>query len=195
VRTLKLLAVYLVVVLVLGATATSAAAHKKVLVLKEEGQPVPVGTELGVELEMAPTCIVAWRGHMSVNDASSDKVTLEPVEQSCTVSELYPSYLHASADEVEMIGTGREKASIRGSFRWDHEQERPGPYCEDESMQLKGHLKTAGLAQMRVAGHATLVRHGVGGGICHKRAIFPYVQVTVLGHNGKPLETELMTPP
>jgi hypothetical protein len=130
---------------------------------------------------------------MAVNDASADKVTVEPVEQSCTLLELYPSLLHASADEVEMIGTGREKASIRGSFRWDHEQGRPGPYCEDESMQLKGHLKTAGLAELRVKGRAMLVRHGNGGGICKKRAIFPYVQVTVTGHNGKPLETELVT--
>jgi hypothetical protein len=58
----------LVAVLAFGALTASAAAHGR-LVLKEEGQPVSVGTELGVELEMAPTCIVAWHGHMSVNDA------------------------------------------------------------------------------------------------------------------------------
>jgi hypothetical protein len=92
-----------------------------------------------------------------------------------------------------MIGTGREKASILGSFRRDHEQGRPGPICEDESMQLKGRLKTAGLAEMRVSGRATLVKQGPPGAGCHRRAIFPYVQVTVTGHNGKPLETELMT--
>jgi hypothetical protein len=92
-----------------------------------------------------------------------------------------------------MIGTVREKAWMRGSFRYYHEQERLGPLCEDESLQLKGHLTTPGLAEISVfRSHAKFVRQGPPGEGCSKRGFIPSARATVRGHNGKPLETELI---
>jgi hypothetical protein len=200
-RRMSLVRMSLVSVLAFAGMTASAAAHKKVLVLKEEGKPVAAGTEIGLELEdtVAGRCVVAWRGHMSINGASTDKMTFEPVKQECTSSGLpYPSSFEGEPTEVEITSTG--KVRIDGSWLLFYELERsPGPYCTVEIEQFRDELETLGPTEMHVRGPIRLVQESrpYGGRKCPKRGI--YFQrggfksyAIVRGHNGKPLETELI---
>lgn len=174
-----------------GATS-SAASAKAVLVLKEEGRPVAVNTELEVELELYPECTLAWRAHMSLNDARTDKIAVEPVEQECESNELYPSYFWGRADEVELAHTG--KAKIAGWWRELYENDRnPGPYCTIQFEQLRGKLELPGPVQTPAAGRFTLIEEErpYGGSKCEKKGTI-HRTVTVRGHNGKPLEADVV---
>jgi hypothetical protein len=183
----------LVVALTVGAMSTSSASAKMAnLVLKEEGVPVAAGAELGVELEAGYHCMVAWRGHLSLNDASADKITVEPVQHECTSEELYPSTFKGGTDEVELIHTG--KVWIRGSWEFFYENARtPGPYCTVDFEQIRGMLEMPGPTQTGASGRTTLVKEWSpnGGPKCHKKGRI-YLNATVRGQNGKPLETELV---
>jgi hypothetical protein len=103
----------LLAVLALGPVTADAVASQKALVLKEEGQRVAVGAEVGVQLQRDYGCVIEWRGHISRNDASVDKITFEPTNQGCESAELYPSHLEGAMDEVEIPASGN--ATVDGS--------------------------------------------------------------------------------
>jgi hypothetical protein len=83
--------------------------QRKALVLKEEGVPV-------FELELKWVCANAWHGHVTVNNAATDIVTVAPWKQSCSELSLYPAGFSGSRIEnrtaFPRYGSGRRIATV-----------------------------------------------------------------------------------
>jgi hypothetical protein len=204
-RKMNLLRMSVVALLAFGAMTAGAAAHKKMLVLKEEGKPVAVGTELGLEMGFTrakrggggeEVCRgLTWRGHLSVNGAKEDKVTVEPEERECQVGSGTPTKeVRGSVSEVALLGkrTGFKggKVTITGSLREVDGGFLGSPTCTYEATELSGELALPGLTRMGTGTRsASLVKSE--GGECRKFGQMGF-ETELLGHNGKPLETELI---
>lgn len=204
-RKTSLLRMSLVAALALWAMTANAAARRKALVLKEEGKRVAVGTELGIEMGFTrakrgvgeEVCRgLTWRGHLSVNGAKEDKVTVEPVERECQVGSGIPTKeVRGSVSEVALLGkrtgfTGG-KVTITGSLREVDGGFRGSPTCTYEATKLFGEFPIPGLTRMGAwARSAPLVKSE--GGECRRSGQMGF-ETELLGHNGKPLETELIS--
>jgi hypothetical protein len=164
-----------------------------VLELKEEGTPVAEGAEIELELELRNICAIAWQGHVTLNDAVSDEVTVEPGKKSCGTQELYSTGFVGSGIEVAMTSHG--KATVGGSVGWSRPNPRqvaPDEYCGYELSRLSGRFPNPGHADTRVSGRGALSgEYRRGAPKCSKKSSLA-LSVRILGHNGKPLETELV---
>jgi hypothetical protein len=193
-RKISLLRISLIALLAFGMLTACAAAHGKVLVLKEEGKPVPVGTELGLEMgyhragmSFEEECWLAWRGHMSLNGAKEDTVSVEPLERECSSG--FEKGLKGRVNKVALIGKRTApkggKVLIVGSLR-----ERFGPTCTAtaEMATFAGRFDIPGLTDTGVAARAT---HNGERRTCQPGRYIG-LEAKLLGNNGKPLETELI---
>jgi hypothetical protein len=122
---MRVICVTLITVLALGLmTASGASAKPPVLELKEAGAPVPVGTEVTVELKLWTGCYrysegeyheepFAFHGHIAVNDARTDILTFSAEEVYCEYPEIYPSYVAGNVKEISIVHSGRQGSTHR----------------------------------------------------------------------------------
>jgi hypothetical protein len=190
----------LIAMLGLGAITASSASAKQRLVLKEEGVPVAVGTELGVELaeSLAGGCKLTQRAHMMVNGAKKDKLTVEPPamkETFCSHEGFSNTYVAGGVKEIAMMGSGSATLTgwpLRLAFWNDF---GPGVYCVYELRKFSGTFPIPGLALVEGSVVAKLNRHESyeqsREGRCEKSGSIHF-GITVNGHNNKPLETEVV---
>lgn len=145
---------------VVAAIGASAASAKTVLELKDEGVPVAVGAEIGVEMETPEffRCKWAQRAHVSVNRAKQVKLAVEPAteKQECPGNE--------SADAFSEIprGVGTIAMTIAGGAPLRGSPLRltsgvvigPGPTCTYDFKKFSGTFS--------IPGHAVIEGSAVG---------------------------------
>jgi hypothetical protein len=179
----------------LGAMTASAAASK--LVLKEEGKPVVVGAELGVELHTW-NCKVAQRAHLSRNGAKIDRLKLErPGETGfCPDPEnpfLDPERIRGGLKEIDMAVAG--SAKLAGKPLRSYTTAEPGPNktsCAYVFGRLSGTFPVRGHAVIEGVMTGTLDRReSYNGSGCEASESRSWT-LTLLGANNKALETELI---
>jgi hypothetical protein len=184
VRIRSLPGAWLIAMLALGATASGAPAKKR-LVLKEEGVPVGVGGELGVELNLG-RCLLGERAHLSRNDAPKDKLTLrETVATHCDTGTGFSDVSVSGVQAIAMTDAGG--ATFNASLRLAESE--PGLTCVYEFRKLSGTFRLPGPAVTEGSAVGTLNQRESSKLGCDQS---PHFRVAIYGHNGNLLEAELL---
>ena len=188
-RTLRLLAAYLLAVIALGAMSASAVSANT-LTLYEEGTPVPNGAKLDVEVKGFcgfeqefgwSTNVWKFPALMTANDATPVVISIEPPgTQECFLASLHPQNHYAEVKEVELSATG---TMVVGTFTTDDWSE--AGTCERAWHNASGHhLRAKHEAAVKAVTVGEAVRPGCRPSRPHKGKI----QLVLRGSNGKVLE-------
>jgi hypothetical protein len=180
-------------------TASAAAAK---LVLKEEGKPVAAGAELGLEVETSFSfgeCKVAQTAHLSVISPRKDNIRIERLKPAaCPTPEGSYISLGLRGGVKDILLSDGGNASLRA---WPMQIGAgkiagPGPECFYDFRKFSGAFPIPGQAVIGGSATGTLnnrySRPGDLGEPCPQSTPTSFA-IAVTGHNGKPLETELMT--
>jgi hypothetical protein len=202
-RTLRVLTVYLLAAIALGAACASAATGSSVLVLKEEGARVPMGTELELEIKTDwHQCKLPPHGHLVVNGAKKDIFSIPTsVEQkpSCeyTGEASFVHYGFEEVTEVALKASGRATLTGVPIKAWYFLFGSPALTCRWDFRKLSGGFPISGSALIEGTGAGALNKkesgyEGEKNAKPCERHISIHFTAVVRGHNGKPLETELV---
>jgi hypothetical protein len=154
------------------------------LVLSENGVPIPVGTEVRVELETEP-CTWTVHGHVSVNNAHKDAITVGSQEAKCPFKSYLFSYsASGSASAIELSNAGQ--TTISGPLRIrGHEYGHGG--CGYQYRKFAGSLAVPGSARLEGAARGKLVENEGYRSPCEKSHTVQFV-AAVYGTNNKLVE-------
>jgi hypothetical protein len=164
-------------------TADSVAAAGR-LVLSEGGVPIPVGTEVRVELETEP-CTWTVHGHVSRNNAHKDAITVGSQEANCPFKSYLFSYsASGTVSTVELTSAGQ--TTIIGSLRIrGHEYGHGG--CGYRYSKFAGSLAVPGDARLEGAARGKLVENEGYRSPCPRSQTIQFV-AAVYGANNKLVE-------